>query len=319
MSCCGRETKQYPQQNGDMKSIKEVCKRPRSHWVGDGFNVFPVFADKAFTNDLSPFLMFDYAKPKDFPPTKKKLGVGRHPHRGFETITVAFQGGVEHADSTGNRDTIGEGDVQWMTAGRGIVHEEYHSREFAKTGGTFEMCQLWLNLPSSKKMVPPAYQPILKDQIPTSPLYESSDDQTANMCSADDGGVRVIAGEFQGVRGPATTHTQVDMWDINLKTTGKAFKFDMVEGNNVIIFCRSGALEVIGDDGGSPLGPQDVAILHTGGTTVILQATEPDSQVLVLAGEPINEPIAAHGPMVMNTQAEIQKAFSDYQSGKFGT
>jgi redox-sensitive bicupin YhaK (pirin superfamily) len=193
-----------------MKGIKVILPRPRSHWVGDGFHVYPVFADKAFTNELSPFLMFDYGAPKQFPANNpKKLGVGQHPHRGFETITVAFQGEVEHADSMGNRGVIGEGDVQWMTAGRGIVHEEFHSQKFAKAGGAFEMCQLWLNLPKEHKMTPPRYQPILKNEITTSPLYLHAADACGAPADPAEGGVRVIAGSFMGVKGPASTFTQV--------------------------------------------------------------------------------------------------------------
>merc|ERR1719487_2895421 len=176
-----------------LKTVKEVLKRPRAHWVGDGFNVFPVFADKAFTSELSPFLMFDYAAPKEFPANNpRKLGVGQHPHRGFETITIAFQGEVEHGDSVGNRGVIGPGDVQWMTAASGIVHEEFHSRELASRGGILEMCQLWVNLPAKHKMDPPKYQPILKEQIPEVALY-ADDDSSLQV-----GSVRIIAGEFNG-------------------------------------------------------------------------------------------------------------------------
>ena len=152
------------------KAIKRILPAPRPHWVGNGFNVYPVFASLAFTEALSPWLMFDYAAPRSFRPTNKRLGVGQHPHRGFETVTIAFQGGVEHQDSVGNNDVIGPGDVQWMTAGRGIIHEEYHSTSFAKNGGTFEMCQLWVNLPAKDKMHAPRYQPILDKQIPVVPL-----------------------------------------------------------------------------------------------------------------------------------------------------
>ena len=158
------------------KTIKEIFRKPSNHWVGNGFNVIPVFADRAFTKEISPFLMFDYAAPKQFPPTSKRLGVGQHPHRGFETVTLAFQGEVEHADSQGNTGVIGPGDVQWMTAARGIVHEEFHSKQFAKNGGTFEMCQIWVNLPAQQKMIEPRYQPILDTDIPKAPLFSRGAD-----------------------------------------------------------------------------------------------------------------------------------------------
>lgn len=304
---------------GTAKTVKEILKKPRPHWVGDGFNVFPVFANKAFTNDLSPFLMFDYAAPKEFPPTRKQLGVGQHPHRGFETITVAFQGEVEHADSLGNRGVIGSGDVQWMTAGRGIIHEEFHSRKLAQTGGVLEMCQLWLNLPAKDKMCQPKYQPILASEIAQSNLYEvdPGNPTSCTMSPEEDGYVRIIAGEFKGAKGPAATHTQVDMWDIalNVGNTKKQYEFETVAGNNVIVFVRAGSVEVQGER----LGPQDVAILNREGSKLLMSALEDSTKILLLAGEPIDEPIAARGPMVMNTQQELQQAMTDFYNGNFGT
>ncbi|GMI27257.1 hypothetical protein TeGR_g4504 [Tetraparma gracilis] len=292
-----------------MKSIKQILRRPRKHWVGDGFNVFPVFADKAFTAELSPFIMFDYAAPKHFPGHEgKPKGVGQHPHRGFETVTIAFQGEVEHGDNQGNKGVIGEGDVQWMTAARGIVHQEFHSKEFSRAGGTFEMCQLWVNLPKKHKMDPPRYQPILKDQIAVAPLVVEGGGAAAEGA----GNVRVIAGEFSGVKGPAKTFTQVDMWDITIDDVGSDYTFDTVEGNNVIVFVRSGSISVQG----KTMGGQDVAIMERSGTKLVISAAEP-SKVLVLAGEPIDEPIAARGPFVMNTMDEIIQANEDYHSGRF--
>ena len=199
-----------------LKTVKTILRKPSPHWVGDGFHVYPVFANKAFTEELSPFLMFDYGKPKYFPPTTKKLGVGKHPHRGFETVTIAFQGEVEHGDSKGNRGIIGHGDVQWMTAARGIIHEEFHSRKFAKNGGVLEMCQLWVNLPKKYKLTTPRYQPILSEKIPSSPLYlyggddncinesnacdfDSGNNNNSNSCLASSGYVRVIAGKFKDI------------------------------------------------------------------------------------------------------------------------
>jgi len=301
-----------------LKSVKAVLPRPRPHWVGDGFHVYPVFSNKAFTNELSPFLMFDYASPKYFPPTKSKLGVGEHPHRGFETVTMAFQGEVEHKDSAGNCGVIGPGDVQWMTAGRGIIHEEFHSREFAKTGGTFEMYQLWVNLPKEHKMTAPRYQGILRDDIPSHPLSTWSGDVggETSLCDSSEGEVRVVAGKFKDAVGPAKTWTQVDVWDVNIaKQSPKQYVFDMVEDNNVIVFIRKGKVNVQGHE----LGPQDVALMGKSGSQITLQADEDDSKVLILAGKPIDEPIVAHGPMVMNTREEINQAFVDFRSGKFGT
>eukprot|EP00192_Tetraselmis_astigmatica_P010960 CAMPEP_0117677378 /NCGR_PEP_ID=MMETSP0804-20121206/16713_1 /TAXON_ID=1074897 /ORGANISM="Tetraselmis astigmatica, Strain CCMP880" /LENGTH=364 /DNA_ID=CAMNT_0005486657 /DNA_START=254 /DNA_END=1345 /DNA_ORIENTATION=+ len=300
-----------------LKTIKTVLPRPPAHWVGDGFHVYPVFANKAFTKELSPFLMFDYGAPQFFPPTSKKLGVGEHPHRGFETVTIAFEGEVEHRDSAGNCGVIGPGDVQWMTAGSGVLHEEFHSTEFAKQGGTFEMCQLWVNLPAKHKMTKPRYQGLLNDEIPVAPLREADPSAPERTVPSpeEDGRVRVIAGSFNNVTGPAKTWTQVDMWDILINNTKKEFVLDTVEGNNVIIFVRKGGLVVQGKD----LGPQDVAMTSLGGSKVVLKAKQKDTKVLLLAGEPIDEPIAARGPFVMNTPDQIRKAIVDFQNGKFGS
>merc|ERR1719401_2057050 len=210
----------------EMKEVHDVMLKPRPHWVGDGFHVLPVFSQKAFTRDMSPFLMFDYGAPKVFSPTRGKLGVGQHPHRGFETVTIAWQGEVEHGDHLGNRDVIRAGDVQWMTAGRGIVHEEYHSREFAKTGGVFEMCQLWVNLPSKHKMDPARYQPIAGTSIPTVALDSGA------------GYVRVIAGNYCGATGPAKTFSPIDMWEVRLNESGKSADLVFPECHNTIIFVR---------------------------------------------------------------------------------
>lgn len=208
------------------KTIKEVCRKPPAHWVGDGFNVIPVLANKAFTNDVSPFLMFDYAAPKEFAPTNKRLGVGQHPHRGFETVTLALQGEVEHGDSVGNRGTIGPGDVQWMTAARGIVHEEFHSTAFAKRGGVMEMCQIWVNLPSSKKMIKPNYQEIKKNDIPVQNLVSESCNANGTD-TASDGSVRIIAGIYRGVQGAANTHSPVNMWDVKIGNTERTYDFEI--------------------------------------------------------------------------------------------
>jgi hypothetical protein len=276
--------------------------------VGDGFHVYPVFSDLAFTKHVSPFLMFDYAAPKHFTPTSKRRGVGQHPHRGFETVTIAFQGEVEHGDSTGNTGVIGPGDVQWMTAGRGIVHKEHHSTAFAKSGGTFEMCQLWVNLPKRNKMAPPGYQSILSKDIPEVAL--SADDVDMAL-----GKVRVIAGGFRGVQGPARTFTPIDMWDVRLTTIGHVVEIDLPAGHNTLIFVRKGSLRV-GEDG--IVSPQGMVQLELAGTRVQFSALAANTQLLLLSGEPIDEPIAARGPFVMNTQAELAQAAQDHRSGVLG-
>jgi len=290
------------------KAIKDIMPAPEPHWVGDGFHVYPVFSDLAFTRHVSPFLMFDYAAPKHFPPTSKRRGVGQHPHRGFETVTIAFEGEIEHGDSTGNTGVIGPGDVQWMTAGRGIVHNEFHSTSFAKSGGTLEMCQLWVNLPKQDKMTPPSYQAILNSEIAEVPLSVDDPDMAH-------GKVRIIAGNCCGTRGPARTFTPIDMWDVRLTTEGHGVEFELPAGHNTLIFVRKGSVRV-GEDG--VVSPQGMVQLELAGTQVRLSALVPDTQLLLLSGEPIEEPIAARGPFVMNTQAEIAQAAQDYRSGMLG-
>ena len=283
-----------------------------THWVGDGFRVHPVFSHKAFTQELSPFLMFDYAAPKSFPPNNgSPRGVGKHPHRGMSTITIAFKGEVEHADSVGNRGVIKPGDCQWMTAGRGIIHEEYHSTEFSKRGGEFEMCQLWVNLPAKDKMTPPNYQPIENKDIPSADIPGGA------------GSVRVIAGSFLETTGPATTQSPVELWDVSLPQQGAIADFPFSAEHNCIVFVRRGGVDVLtgdeGDEKAYPLGPQDVALMERQtGDTVRVRAATDDTSLLIMGGKPLNEPIAARGPFVMNTQEELMQANIDYRSGNFG-
>lgn len=284
-----------------MKKIKEILTAtPRSHWVGDGFNVRPVFAHLAFTQDISPFLMFDYAAPREFAATDQKRGVGPHPHRGFETVTIAFQGEVEHGDSVGNRGVIGAGDVQWMTAASGIIHEEFLSREFLKQGGTLEMVQLWVNLPAKDKMIVPKYQPILNQDIPVVKLPD------------DAGSLRVVAGSYAGTQGAATTFSPVELWDIKIEA-GKSVELKIPRGHNAMLFVRRGSITL----DGNLAGTGDLVILEKEGLTIGLQANE-EASVLMMGGEPINEPIVASGPFVMNTEQEIRLAMMDYQSGRMG-
>jgi len=299
-----------------MKAVKKVLPAQRPHWVGNGFHVFPVFAHYAFSNELSPWLMFDYAAPKHFEPTAKRLGVGQHPHRGFETVTIAWQGEVEHSDSVGNNDVIGAGDVQWMTAGRGIIHEEFHSTAFARAGGTFEMAQLWINLPQAQKMHAPRYQPLLASRIPTVPL--SAAGECSDAASSPAGKARVIAGTLDGTTGPAQTFSPAELWDIELTAPHRPVELALPEGHNAIVFVRRGGVRVGAEGQEEEVGPQAVAVMQREGRTLRLAATEAGSQLLLLGGAPLDEPIAARGPFVMNTDAEIAQANADFRSGKMG-
>ena len=307
-----------------LRSVKQILPAMPKHWVGDGFSVHPVFANKAFTEELSPFLMFDYATPQYFeplPPGRKPRGVGQHPHRGFETVTVAFQGEVEHADSVGNRGVIKPGDVQWMTAGRGVIHQEYHSEAYSRSGGTFEMCQLWVNLPKKDKMTKPSYQAIDDNTIPAVDIQDALVGNGKESCAAGDsvGKVRVIAGSFLGTMGPASTFSPVELWDVSI-TKESTIDLPFPEQYNCIIFVRRGNIDIIGKDGKkSHVGPQAVALTTMNGSIVRIQSREPETSILVMGGLPLDEPIAARGPFVMNTWDEIIQANRDYQSGNFGT
>lgn len=315
-----------------LRAIRRIMPAQRPHWVGDGFNVFPVFANAAFTEEVSPFLMFDYAAPKQFAATNKKKGVGQHPHRGFETVTLAFQGEVEHKDSSGNHDVIGPGDVQWMTAGKGIIHEEFHSNKFSKSGGTFEFCQLWVNLPKRHKMTKAKYQPIVQGKIPTVSL-PLGDSNAGDSCQEEKNGndltpvtatARIIAGELGGVKGPATTFSPIEMWDITIPKANHVIDLPFLDGHNCIVFVRRGGIIVVGGSEGEDtktsetrVGPQAVALMEQNGSIVRMIATSDDTSVLIMGGEPLEEPIAAQGPFVMNTNAEIQQANRDFNNGHF--
>ena len=283
------------------KKVLATHSAPDRHWVGDGFPVHGMFSYTGDTRATSPFLMLDYAAPIKFDATTKRRGVGQHPHRGFETVTIVYDGEVEHRDSTGGGGVIGPGDVQWMTAGSGIIHEEFHSASYAKSGGPFEMVQLWVNLPARDKMTPPGYQGITDAQIPAVPL------------DGDAGSVRVIAGEFGGGKGPARTFTPMNVWDVRLKA-GKAAQLEQEEGWTVQVVVLAGRVRV---NGGTVLGAAQMATLSTDGRGVALEA-EDDAKVLFLAGRPIDEPVAGYGPFVMNTREEIVKAIDDFNSGRFG-
>lgn len=284
----------------NMKRVLGIHSAPEQHWVGDGFPVRSLFSYSSHGEHLSPFLLLDYAGPKEFEPSERTRGVGEHPHRGFETVTIVYEGEVAHRDSTGAGGIIGPGDAQWMTAASGILHEEFHSPEFTSKGGTLEMVQLWVNLPAKDKMSPPGYQDILNRDIPSVAL------------PGDAGTVRVIAGEFEGHRGPARTFTPVDVWDVRLKRDHQS-KFSFVEDRTLAIVVLHGAVTVNGE----AVSQSQFALFDTAETDVSLDARN-DCTLLILSGEPLDEPIVGQGPFVMNTAAEIRQAIHDFRSGQFG-
>jgi len=256
--------------------------------------------DNTLGEHISPFLLLDYAGPYNFEPTTARRGVGRHPHRGFETVTIVYDGEVEHRDSAGNGGVIGPGDVQWMTAAGGIIHEEYHSPGFAKTGGPFRMVQLWVNLPARDKTAPGGYQSIAKADIPVVAL------------PGDAGQARVIAGEYRGAKGPARTFTPVNLWDLGLKP-GADLQLDLPEGHTAMIVVLTGHVTV---EGSHEAGEAEMVLLSREGSDVAIHA-DGESRLLILTGEPIDEPIVGYGPFVMNSEAEIAQAIDDFNSGRF--
>ena len=284
-----------------MRKILGRYSAPRPHWVGDGFPVRSLFSHQTHGQQISPFLLLDYAGPARFEPTPQRRGVGEHPHRGFETVTIVYEGEVEHRDSTGAGGTIGPGDVQWMTAASGILHEEYHSPTFAAKGGYFEMVQLWVNLPAMNKKAPPGYQTLLDKDIPTVNLPSGA------------GTVRVIAGDYEGHKGPARTFTPIDVWDVRLKARRNA-AFTPPEGHALIVVVLAGEVEVNGTE---TAREAEVVLFDRNGGAVAIEAST-DTKMLILSGAPINEPVVAQGPFVMNTVGEIKQAMLDFQSGKFG-
>jgi quercetin 2,3-dioxygenase len=285
------------------RKIEAVYTGPPAHMVGDGFRVRGYFSSiPDAEHKLSPFLLLDYHEPFHYPPTDHARGVGSHPHRGFETVTVAFQGSVAHHDSTGSGGVIGPGDVQWMTAGSGILHREYHEEAFARRGGPMQMAQIWVNLPKAHKMTAPRYQALAADQMGLVRLPDES------------GVVRVIAGEYQGVRGPAQTFTPVTMLDARLNRGGRA-EFAVPATHNVALLVMKGAAQI---NGAAPVGVNAFVLFANEGERIAVEAEE-ESQILVLAGEPIREPVVSYGPFVMNSAREIQEAISDFNRGKFGT
>lgn len=284
-----------------MKKLLRIHQSSGMHWVGNGFPVRSVFDYNGLGRELSPFLLLDYAAPYQFTPGNEKRGVGAHPHKGFETVTVAYQGELEHRDSSGGGGKIGAGDVQWMTAGNGIVHEEFHSTDFTKKGGTLQMVQLWVNLRAKDKSAQPGYQTLLNAQIPNVALPQ------------DAGTVRVIAGEYAGQRGPAKTFTAINLWDVNL-LAGDSADLPLPDGHTTTLLVLSGKVVLNGE---RESGEGDLAIFASAGTGITVKASA-DAKLLVMGGEPIAEPVVGHGPFVMNSRAEIQQAVEDYQLGKMG-
>lgn len=283
------------------KGIRGIYRPGSSHMVGDGFPVRNLFPSNDLDRDVDPFLLLDYAGPQYFPPTDHPRGVGEHPHRGFETVTIVYEGLLAHRDSAGNAGVIGPGDVQWMTAASGIVHEEFHERAFARRGGTLHAIQLWVNLPRASKMTKPAYQTIRDAQIPAIAL------------EGDAGRLRVIAGSFRGQRGPARTYTPIELYDLAVMA-GRSVSLTLPGGHNLSVFVLSGRAAV---NGSEKAGEAELIVCTRQGAQATIEAAE-DTRALVMAGAPIDEPIARYGPFVMNTQQELLQAVNDYNAGKMG-
>jgi hypothetical protein len=283
--------------------IEGIYPAPPLHWVGNGFHVAGYFsAIPEAARKLDPFVLLDYHPEKHYAPSVTPRGVGVHPHRGFETVTFAFQGSVAHHDSTGAGGIIGPGDVQWMTAAAGILHKEYHEASFARAGGVFQMAQLWVNLPRAHKMAPARYQPVAASSMGRVTL------------GGDAGTVRVIAGEYDGVKGPAKTFTSMHIYDVALRAGGRIeFAFPAAETAAFVVM--KGSVEI---NGSREAEQHDFVLFRNEGQDVALRAGGGGARLLVLRGEPIGEPIVQHGPFVMNTQREIRQAIEDFENGQFG-
>lgn len=286
------------------RTIENIFKSPEPHMVGDGFRVSQYIPTGIKSMErLSPFLLLDYNAPYYFKPSETRLGVGAHPHRGFETVTIAYDGKVEHHDNKGNHGIIGPGDVQWMTAASGIMHKEYHETEFSKNGGIFHMVQLWVNLPKDKKMIEPKYQPLLKEEMGVLKLDN------------DKGEISIIAGEVNGVKGPANTFTNINLYNINLKNYGNTTLSEAKNFNTAILILKGEAK--VNEDKICKEG--DFIIFDNVEGEILLESLTKESLFLLLSGEPINEPVVSHGPFVMNTLGEILDAYEDFRNNKFGT
>lgn len=283
-----------------LKKIMGINRGAGTHWVGDGFPVTTLFSYDTQAKDISPFLLLDYAGPTEFEPSARARGVGQHPHRGFETVTIVYQGEVEHKDNAGNAGKIGAGDVQWMTAARGILHEEMHSRDFTSNGGTLEMIQLWVNLPAKDKMTEPHYQAILNKDIPVVNLEDNG------------GMIRVIAGDYAGIKGAAKTFTPINVWDIQMNI-GHNIDFPLPAGFTTTLLVLQGTIQI---NGTTIIKGKELAIFEREGNIIAVEATD-NAIFLLLGGEPIDEPIVGQGPFVMNTRDEINQAIDDYRAGRF--
>lgn len=284
------------------RKVEAVISPPNPHFVGDGFRVhnFIPGTPRLSMERMSPFIMMDYNSKFVFPPSETPKGVGVHPHRGFETVTIAYKGKVAHHDSAGNSGIIGEGEVQWMTAASGILHKEYHEESFSKKGGEFQMVQLWVNLPAKDKMSPPKYQGITTESIKKVDL-------------GNNGELEIIAGEYQGNKGAASTFTPINMFNAKLKEAGEV-RLSFPANFNTVLLVVEGEIR-INDMENVPT--DHLALMANVGEDFSIKASK-DAVVLVLSGEPIDEPIAAHGPFVMNSQRELLDAFNDFHAGKFG-
>jgi quercetin 2,3-dioxygenase len=267
------------------------------HWVGNGFPVRTIFNYTRLGAELSPFLLLDYAAPYTFTPSEEKRGVGAHPHRGFETVTIVYQGELEHRDSGGGGGIIGPGDVQWMTAASGLIHEEFHTKRFTKEGGVFEVAQLWVNLPAKNKSADPGYQTLLNTSIPKVKL--SNVDKVV-------GELRVIAGEFHDNKGPAKTFIPINIWDVRIEHT-KEMQLTLPKGHTKVIVLLRGQITINNE----AVTEGNYLLLERESNELIF-SVEQEANLLILTGEPINEPIVGRGPFVMNTQSEIEQAFKDF-------
>jgi redox-sensitive bicupin YhaK (pirin superfamily) len=294
-------SRERPAPIGNLREIEGVYRPPGLHWVGDGFRVAGYFTTiPDAVEKLSPFLLLDYHPAYDYAPSAKPRGVGVHPHRGFETVTIAWQGSVAHHDSAGGGGVIGPGDAQWMTAASGVLHKEYHEREFSRRGGTFQMAQLWVNLPKAHKRDAPRYQAIEADTFGVHELADGA------------GRVRVLAGEYRGVKGPAKTFTPIDVYDVSLHERGQ-IELSFPAHHNLAILVMKGDADV----NGTGVTEHDFIVFENDAERVQIEASA-ETQLLVLSGEPIDEPVVQYGPFVMNTEAEIRDAFRDFSAGKFG-
>lgn len=283
-----------------MKQIKSVSKAAPPHMVGDGFKV-KTFISSQMWQDLSPFLMLDYIEPVNYLPTGHPRGVDVHPHKGFETVSILWEGALAHEDSSGGKGSLYAGDVQWMTAGAGILHKEFHEAEFSKKGGVLHGAQLWVNLPAKDKATPPHYQDIRSANIPEILLADGK------------GKIRIIAGEMDAVKGPANTFTRINIFDAHIHA-GASFNLKVTEGDNTAMLVLKGTV-LINDETMAREG--EMLLFHQAGDSIPVQ-TNNETHLLLLSGEPINEPVAAYGPFVMNTQEEIMEAMNDFNAGKFG-